>query len=462
MQGEGDSDETWKFSQCFGDKSDTIEVAEGIPYFAYFPILTHMYIADIISTVTFDQSGDYLASGDRAGRVVLFQRNRTKRGCEYRFYTEFQSHEPEFDYLKSLEINERINKIVWCRRSNDAHHLITTNDKTVKLWKVKERQVQAVVENNMSVAQKLVSTDVRLPLMLPKLIDREPVIAATPRRIYANVHAYHVNSISLNSDEETFLSADDLRVNLWNVNNTEQSFNVVDMKPATIEELTEVITTASFHPSHCNLFAFGTSKGIVKLCDMRAAALCERHAKVYRKEEGGSAGHSFFSDLISSVSDLSFSHDGRYFVTRDFLTAKVWDLTMEREPLLTIPVHDAVRPRLCDLYENDTIFDKFECGFSHDGEAILTGSYSNMMRVTNLKDRAADVIHADKSIFRSKKASRIKMPSRSHSVARLDDSSLGELDFERKLLHASVHPREDTVAIAALSNLFIFSQIPPL
>ena len=89
--------------------------------------------------------------------------------------------------------------------------------------------MQAVVENNMSVAQKLVSTDVRLPLMLPKLVDREPVIAAAPRRTYSNAHTYHIHSVSLNSDEETFLSADDLRVNLWNLNNTDQSFSKLVM-----------------------------------------------------------------------------------------------------------------------------------------------------------------------------------------------------------------------------------------
>jgi serine/threonine-protein phosphatase 2A regulatory subunit B len=449
------SEEAWKFSQCFGDKSDTIDVAEGK---CMVRRTANARVADVISTVKFDRTGDYLASGDRAGRVVLFQRNNTKRSCEYRFYTEFQSHEPEFDYLKSLEINEKINKIVWCRRTNDSHFLLTTNDKTVKLWKVKERQVQAVVENNMSTAQKLVSTDVRLPLMLPKLVDRESVIAATPKRIYSNAHAYHIHSISLNSDEETFLSADDLRVNLWNVNNVEQSFNVVDMKPASIEELTEVITTAHFHPQHCNLFAFGTSKGYVKLCDMRAAALCDRHAKVFKRDEEGA--HSFFSELISSVSDISFSQDGRHFVTRDYMTMKVWDLAMESHPVLTIPVHDAIKPKLCDLYENDSIFDRFECAFNYDGTSVLSGSYSNMLRVTTVKDNTSDVIQADKSIFRSKKASRVKMP-RAQSVARLDDS-LGELDFERKILNAAAHPRENTVAIAALSNLFVFSQVAPL
>lgn len=50
-----------------------------------------------------------------------------KKGCEYKFYTEFQSHEPEFDYLKSLEIEEKINKIKWCKRQNTAHFLLSTN-----------------------------------------------------------------------------------------------------------------------------------------------------------------------------------------------------------------------------------------------------------------------------------------------------------------------------------------------
>lgn len=77
----------------------------------------------------------------------------------------------------------------------------------------------------MSVAQKLLSTDVRLPLMLPKMVDRDSIVAASPRRIYSNAHAYHIHSISMNSDEETFLSADDLRVNLWNVQDAEQSFS---------------------------------------------------------------------------------------------------------------------------------------------------------------------------------------------------------------------------------------------
>lgn len=58
---------------------------------------------------------------------------------EYRYMTEFQSHEPEFDYLKSLEIEEKINKVQWCR-SSSTRMLLSTNDKTIKLWKVGRAQ----------------------------------------------------------------------------------------------------------------------------------------------------------------------------------------------------------------------------------------------------------------------------------------------------------------------------------
>jgi hypothetical protein len=44
----------------------------------------------------------------------------------------------------------------------------------------------------------------------------------------------------LPNQKETFISADDLRVNLWHLGTNDQSFNIVDIKPANMEDLTEV------------------------------------------------------------------------------------------------------------------------------------------------------------------------------------------------------------------------------
>ena len=87
----------------------------------------------------FNQDGDLLATGDKGGRVVIFQRDpaskkaNPRRG-EYNVYSTFQSHEPEFDYLKSLEIEEKINKIRWLKRKNPAHFLLSTNGMLIKLF----------------------------------------------------------------------------------------------------------------------------------------------------------------------------------------------------------------------------------------------------------------------------------------------------------------------------------------
>lgn len=47
---------------------------------------------------------------------------------------------------------------------------------------------------------------------------------------------------------------------------------------------------------------------------------------------------SFFSEIISSISDVKFSHNGRYMITRDYLTVKVWDLNMESRPVQSFQV----------------------------------------------------------------------------------------------------------------------------
>lgn len=68
-------------------------------------------------------------------------------------------------------------------------------------------------------------------LAVPRLKSAGKSFFAKPRRLFANAHAYHINSISVNSDQETFISSDDLRINLWNLAINDQSFNVVDIKP---------------------------------------------------------------------------------------------------------------------------------------------------------------------------------------------------------------------------------------
>merc|ERR1719397_820618 len=255
MTGGDESPVKWCFSQVKGTCEE--EITE----------------VDIISTVEFNHDGELLATGDKGGRIVIFQKDSAPKSVprrgEYNVYSTFQSHEPEFDYLKSLEIEEKINKIRWLRRKNPAHFLLSTNDKTIKLWKVSERDKRAEGYNLKEDSGLLRDPSSITSLRVPVLKPMELMVEASPRRIFANAHTYHINSISVNSDQETYLSADDLRINLCDMEITDQSFNIVDIKPANMEELTEVITASEFRPKECNLFVYSSSKGTIRLCDMR-------------------------------------------------------------------------------------------------------------------------------------------------------------------------------------------------
>ncbi|KAF1865864.1 hypothetical protein Lal_00023539 [Lupinus albus] len=478
----------WKFSQVFGERSAGEEVQE----------------VDIISAIEFDKSGDHLATGDRGGRVVLFDRTDAKdhggsrsdlermdysanRHPEFHYKTEFQSHEPEFDYLKSLEIEEKINKIKWCQTANGALFLLSTNDKTIKFWKVQEKKVKKISDMNVdpskamgngSIASSSSSSNSRphianggspdrsynypsndfsfppggIPsLRLPSVTSHETSLMARCRRVYAHAHDYHINSISNNSDGETFISADDLRINLWNLEISNQSFNIVDVKPANMEDLTEVITSAEFHPTHCNILAYSSSKGSIRLVDLRQSALCDSHAKIFEEQEPHGS-RSFFTEIIASISDIKFGKEGRYILSRDYMTLKLWDINMDSGPVATFQVHEYLRPKLCDLYENDSIFDKFECCLSGDGLRVATGSYSNLFRVFGCAPGSTEAT----TLEASKNPMRRQVPTHSRSLGNTGvDANGNSFDFTTKLLHLAWHPSENSIACAAANSLYI-------
>ena len=86
---------------------------------------------------------------------------------------------------------------------------------------------------------------------------------------FKNCHNYNINSLSLAPDGLNFLSADDLRVNMWAMDNNVLAFNIVDLKPKNIEELAEVITHVEYHPVRSDIFLFSSSKGYICTCDLR-------------------------------------------------------------------------------------------------------------------------------------------------------------------------------------------------
>lgn len=87
----------WAFRQVFGDRDSAEEPADGAfathgaralgclsPGSSNTPhqqqVLSHLLAEDLISAVQFDKTGDYLATGDRGGRVVIFESSEVAQG----------------------------------------------------------------------------------------------------------------------------------------------------------------------------------------------------------------------------------------------------------------------------------------------------------------------------------------------------------------------------------------------
>lgn len=65
-------------------------------------------------------------------------------------------------------------------------------------------------------------------------------------------------------------------------------------------------------------------------------------------------------------------------------------------------VHEYLRSKLCSLYENDCIFDKFECCWNGNDTAIMTGSYNNFFRMFDRQSRQEVTYEASKEIAKPK------------------------------------------------------------
>jgi serine/threonine-protein phosphatase 2A regulatory subunit B len=387
---------------------------------------------DAICSVAFCSTGAWLGVGDRGGRVRVYAR----KGAHYAPFCAFRSHEPEFDFLKSLEVEEKVSQLQFCGGRGARCGVLAANDRTIKLWSVGEERVGSRLENT----NKENGYD---ELRVPRVAGGCKQARAKARATYAREHAYHVHSLSVCADGETFLSADDLRVNLWRLDLETRCCNVVDAKPPNMEDLAEVITTASFHPNEGSTLLYATSRGAVKTFDLRVAACCARPTLVFDAtsqqapaSEDGAA--SFFAEIVASVSDARFDGDGRFVVTRDFLYCRTWDVRCSREPVHTAGVHEHLRPQLADLYEADRIFDKFEvCACRGDG-AVATGGYGRCA----IRE-AATGLALDAALVDTNGAAAPRVPLAGAPVSAVDVP-----DASNRVLHLAAHPREETFAAA--------------
>lgn len=326
-------------------------------------------------------------------------------------------------------------------------------DRFIHLWKIYEKNILAPSNDTKGKLPSLYNNKQRQSkdlLTIPKLKSTgKSEVKHSLRKTYGK-HSFAINSLSMSPDKEIFLSADDLRINLNHLNHENDPVTIVDIKPASMESLNEVITSASFHPEKDSLIVFSSSKAKTNLCDLRCgSSQIHKNALVF-KLENNAEEKTVFTEIARSVSDTKIIPRSSFIVSRDYLNVLVWDIRMQREPLKVIPVNSSLEYRLQDLYQEDYIFDKFQIQYSPNGESILTGSYGKHFLVSDLNGNNFEDCIAKSSTLKRQKKKKLKSNG---SMDTIRDKSL-----QNKITSCSWHPYENLIALSSLNSVYVMKE----
>lgn len=198
------------------------------------------------------------------------------------------------------------------------------------------------------------------------------------------------------------------------------------------------------------MFLYTTSKGVTKVGDMRKSGICDNTAITFAEKEDPSK-KNFFTEIVASISDATFSRNGKYIFARDFLSVKVWDVAMTNKPVVTIPIFEPLKSKLCELYENECIFDKFSISSSPDSNYFVTGNFNSTFHVI---DRNGDLNNQFELNFNKKTLIKPIPPKYFENLG-------SNYDFSRKVLKTAFSPVNNTLAISCLNCLYFYNAAPP-
>ena len=89
----------------------------------------------------------------------------------------------------------------------------------------------------------------------------------------------------------------------------------------------------------------------------------------------------------------------------------------------------------------------------------MSGSYSNYFHIYDRTSKNEYTLQADKSAFKKRSTTAKSRISLGRQKTKKEEINPETVDFTKKILHSSWHPQENSVAIAATNNLFLFSTL---
>lgn len=355
-----------------------------------------------VTTIDFDETGCFLAAGYSDGTVSVYYRE--KGGIKFNAYVRYIAHETE------------IVKVKWCKGVSINLQLLSSDVNTTKLWRI-SRSLNSMNDNGHFYGS--------VKIVLKRVFSQAPPQGSNT---ILNTH-----SLSLNSDGEIFLTADELRIYLWHLQaGGQECFNVLDLAAElqSLQMLTEVMRAATFHPKQCNLLVYGTSTGAVRMCDLRASALCSGLGLPLPTP---TTAKNPLGEYMVGISDLAFDPgEANYLAARDYGGVTLWDLRAPQRHLTRYDVLPSARDRLMshlyDRYEIGAPLEQFKCCFARSQNnaslSLITGTYDDKCVIWDVAANSSPTRHKILQVGRPK-----PMPRNHVTAPTLDLTDSGATPF---------------------------------
>jgi serine/threonine-protein phosphatase 2A regulatory subunit B len=216
-----------------------------------------------------------------------------------------------------------------------------SNNSSVRLFRVVDKKVI----KTESVKKKIAKNEgLRLPRSKVTSVSKEGKLVNT----FKTGMEHHLHSVSMCPDRENFLTAEQNVINLWNLERPgSEVYSLIDnnrslrgLKPTVNDEY---VTCAKFNTEGA-MFLYATNTGHLRLCDLREASNFQRRPSMEFSLKPRKDGANVFDKWLNNISSASFVPGSHTVASRDYLSAKLWDMRMGGNSSMIVDSGKAAKP----------------------------------------------------------------------------------------------------------------------
>lgn len=324
---------------------------------------------DEVTKIKISKCNNFLFTGDASGRIVIFRKRKVLKIETWEPIYQYFGTKAQLDYLTSEKVDNRVVDIIPIQYNEKCMYNMIADTKNIYFHKIH------------SPMRKEYTTSTIFN------VSRETM--TTNKRSYTNCHKYVINSIGVSKCYDYIYSADDLNVNMWNIERPNMAMPVINTVPNDISTITSTITKMKLNPLKENIIYTCSSNGVVSTFDTRQQCITTNPVSMFYSSKMASydsAEHvkgNIFKRRekvdLQFISDIDISPDAQYIVTRSPLFINIWDTRYTLNPCHYFPIHKHIYPLIKE--ECDLAYENFEIKYSSNGQYIYSGSFDNIITI---------------------------------------------------------------------------------